>query len=157
GPEVQVRLNEKHARADPLKRDDAPAAALTAVETDVIASETGCKAGGHQKLGVESRDLEPQRARALVPIKWEVAVDFLHRRRAVADRAAAGRLPTAATATLCRRRGRGKVVFDRRRRHHHGGQQGSRGDRKCSYHMYLAKGRFYDRHRKASVSDWEVR
>ena len=81
------------------------AAALAAVEADVVRAEAGREAGVQQELGVEARDLEEQRSGALVPVEREVAVDLLHAGRAVVDRRdrTAGGLSAAATAAAARR------------------------------------------------------
>ena len=73
-----VALHHQDARSDALERDDLAAALLSAIEADVVGAEAGGEAGGVQELGVEARDLEVERAGALVPVEGEVAVDFLH-------------------------------------------------------------------------------
>ncbi len=84
--ETLVALNQQDTRSDTLKHDDASLSALAAVEPDVVRAETGGKAGRQQELGVESRDLEEQRSRPLVPVDREVAVELLHAQRPLLDR-----------------------------------------------------------------------
>ncbi len=86
-----VGLDQHHARADALEAHEAAAAALPAIETDVVRSQTGGEAGREQEVAVESRDLEKHRSRSLVPVEREVAVDFPHPVGAVFDRRDRGR------------------------------------------------------------------
>src|SRR5262249_21694700 len=91
-----VRLYEQHARADTLEKDEAPAAAGTAIEADVVRSQAGRESRREQELGVHLRDLEEHRSGPLVPVQREVAVNFPHAGGAILDRrcrAAASALP----------------------------------------------------------------
>ena len=74
-------------------------AALAAIEADVVRPEAGGEARREQELGVEARDLEKQRAGALVPVQREVAVELLHAADAVLHR----RYGSRASARRCRR------------------------------------------------------
>src|SRR6185436_12810579 len=96
-----VALNQQHARADAVERNDPRAAAGAAIEADVVRPETCRQTRREEELDVEARDLEKHRARTLVPVEREVAIQFLHAAGARIDprhRAAGGLLRAAASA-----------------------------------------------------------
>jgi len=70
--------HEEYARPAAFEMDHLRAAGLSAIETNVV----GADAVG-QRLDVEKRrvpfvDLEPDLARAVIPVEWEKARHFLH-------------------------------------------------------------------------------
>src|SRR5262249_50424852 len=99
---------------DPMEADDATAAFLAAIEADVVRAEAGREPRREQEVLLERRDLEPQRAGAIVPVEGEEAIDLLQARRAFLDgwRAAGRRGLTAAAATLRKGRSDGEKRHD---------------------------------------------
>ncbi len=81
-----VRLDHQHLRADAPERDDVLRAQLAAVEADVVRAESCRERGDVEELGVELRDLEPQRARAVVPVQRHEPIELLQALRLLVDR-----------------------------------------------------------------------
>jgi hypothetical protein len=87
-----VALYQHDLRPDALELDEAAAAAAgAAIEADVVGTEARRQTGREQELGIEPRDLQEHRSGPLIPVHREVAVEFLHPRRAVIDRLDGGR------------------------------------------------------------------
>ena len=78
GTERLVGLDQQHLGPDALERHDFSGALLAAIEADVVRPQAGGQTGGVQEIHVEARDLEPQAAGSLVPIKREVAIQLQH-------------------------------------------------------------------------------
>ena len=93
GAERLVGLHQQHPRPDPLELHDPSLAALAAIQAEVVRAEPGRQPRGHQQLGVEAAHLEQHRARPLVPVERDEAVDLaqaggalIHRRRRTVPR-----------------------------------------------------------------------
>src|SRR5919109_3799189 len=84
-PGMCSRLHHQHARTDAVECDDASCAGLAAIETDVIRSESGGKAGRIEQLRIELVDLHPERSRLLIPVQRKIAVEFLQTCRTLVD------------------------------------------------------------------------
>ena len=54
------------------------AAALSAIQADVVRSQASGQAGGVEKLRVEPRNFEVEKASLLIPIDREIAVQLFH-------------------------------------------------------------------------------
>ncbi len=80
-----IALHHQNARTNALEGDDAPLAFDAAVEPDIVGAEPGGETVGEQEVRIEARNLEPQIARALVPIEREIAIDFVHAGNAFFD------------------------------------------------------------------------
>ena len=73
-----VGLYHEDLWTDPLERDDPAAAALPAVQPDVVGSETGCESTQIEDFRIEPGNLHPERTRLFIPVEREKTVDFLH-------------------------------------------------------------------------------
>jgi hypothetical protein len=61
-----------------LERNQPAAAFLTAIEPQIVRSETGCEAGRVKELGVKARNFDEEVSAAIIPVEWEIAVQFQH-------------------------------------------------------------------------------
>ena len=68
-----------------LERHDARTHQATAVDTDVVRTESRAHPHHVEDFGVEPRDFHEQLATGGIPIEREEAVEFSHRRRALFD------------------------------------------------------------------------
>src|SRR5580658_4791483 len=85
GTEGFVRLHQQHLGPNAMELDQASVALLSAIQAEVVRAEAGGESGGVKKFGVEARNLQPERAGALLPVKREIAVEFLHAGGALLD------------------------------------------------------------------------
>ena len=101
GPEVLVALHHQDTRSHALEGDDLAPAFLSAIEADIIGAQSRRETRRVQHRGIEAGDLQPQIARALLPIDREKAIELRHAGGALLDgRDARGRLRGASTAGL---------------------------------------------------------
>ena len=101
GTEVLVALDHQDARSHALEGDDLAPAFLSAIEADIIGTQSRGETRRVQHGGIEAGDLQPQIAGALFPIDREEAVELGHPGGAFLDRRnACGRLRGASTSGL---------------------------------------------------------